>query len=110
MKDTIIKEAEEDFNHFLMCVHGLTKQNEPEEVQKCINEATAWFKTTITTAYNSRQSEIDAAREEEHQFFLNILDGIDVADKEMGAEQSNTQAIRFALKSRTLSATETPNI
>lgn len=38
----------------------------------------------------------------EHQFFLNILDGIDIADG-----QCNTQAIRFALKSRTLSAINT---
>ena len=64
---TIIKEAQDTFIHFIMGVHGFTKQNEPEATQKCIDEAVAWFNTFITTAYNSRQSEIDAAREEERE-------------------------------------------
>ena len=41
-------------------------------------------------------------REEEHQFFLNILDGIDQADKDMGNEGGGTEAIRLALKSRSI--------
>lgn len=41
-------------------------------------------------------------REEERQFILNILDGVDIADKEMGATNT-TKAIRFALQSRILS-------
>lgn len=36
---------------------------------------------------------------EERQFILNILDGIDIADKEMGLT-GGTQAIRQALESR----------
>lgn len=36
---------------------------------------------------------------EERQFILNVLDGIDIADKEMGVI-GGTQAIRFALQSR----------
>ena len=36
---------------------------------------------------------------EERQFILNILDGIDIADKEMGLT-GGTQAIRQALQSR----------
>lgn len=37
---------------------------------------------------------------EERQFILNVLDGIDQADKEMGNTGGGTKAIRFALKSR----------
>lgn len=39
-------------------------------------------------------------REEERQFILNILDGIDMADEEMGNKGGGTKAIRLALKSR----------
>ena len=42
----------------------------------------------------------EEAKSEEHQFFLNILDGIDIADEEMGNTGGGTEAIRFALKSR----------
>lgn len=38
-------------------------------------------------------------RMEERQFILNVLDGIDIADKQMGIV-GGTQAIRFALKNR----------
>lgn len=38
--------------------------------------------------------------EEQKQFTLNILDGIDIADKQMGNIGGGTEAIRFALKSR----------
>lgn len=51
---------------------------------------------------NLLSQEITKAREDEHQFFLNILNGIDQTDKEMGNEQGGTRAIRFALKSRYL--------
>jgi len=37
---------------------------------------------------------------EERQFILNILDGIDTADKQMGNKSGGTEAIRLALKSR----------
>lgn len=37
---------------------------------------------------------------EEHQFFLNMLDGIDIADKEAGNAGGGTQALRFLIKSR----------
>lgn len=37
--------------------------------------------------------------QDERQFILNILDGIDIANKEMG-HPPDTKAIRFALKSR----------
>ena len=42
----------------------------------------------------------DEARREEHQFFVNILNGIDQADKEMGNKFGGTKAIRHALQSR----------
>lgn len=37
---------------------------------------------------------------EERQFILNVLDGVDIADKQMGVT-GGTQAIRQALQSRT---------
>lgn len=45
------------------------------------------------------KEERNAAIDEERQFVLNILDGIDIADKEMGVT-GGTQAIRKALQSR----------
>ena len=42
---------------------------------------------------------------EERQFILNILDGIDIADKAVGVI-GGTQAIRTALESRTLSTSQ----
>lgn len=41
----------------------------------------------------------EEGRKEERQFILNVLDGIDIADKEMGIV-GGTKAIRFALKNR----------
>ena len=43
---------------------------------------------------------IERAVEAERQFILNILDGIDIADEEMGNNGGGTKAIRLALKSR----------
>ena len=40
------------------------------------------------------------AREEERQFILNILDGQDIADKQIGNKMGGTLAIREALKAR----------
>ncbi len=42
--------------------------------------------------------------ETERKFILNVLDGIDQADKEMGNESGGTKAIRFALQSRVFSS------
>lgn len=42
----------------------------------------------------------DKGQEEYKQFVLNILDGIDEADEEMGNKGGGTKAIRFALASR----------
>lgn len=43
--------------------------------------------------------QIQRAREEEYRFMLNILDGIDIADEQMGIV-GGTKAIRHALQSR----------
>ena len=43
---------------------------------------------------------IERAVAAERQFILNILDGIDIADEEMGNNGGGTKAIRLALKSR----------
>lgn len=39
-------------------------------------------------------------KEEERQFILNVLDGIDIADEQMGNKTGGTKAIRLALQSR----------
>lgn len=44
-----------------------------------------------------REKAVAEAKQEEHAFFLNVLDGVDIADG-----QCNTKAIRLALKSRTI--------
>lgn len=38
--------------------------------------------------------------EKERKFILNVLDGIDAADRELGNSTGGTKAIRLALKSR----------
>ena len=43
---------------------------------------------------------ISKSFEEERQFILNVLDGIDIADEKMGNNGGGTKAIRFALQSR----------
>jgi len=39
-------------------------------------------------------------RDEERRFVLNVLDGIDIADEQMGNKTGGTKAIRIALQSR----------
>lgn len=52
------------------------------------------------------QDKIDLAvskeLENERQFILNVLDGVDEADRQMGNIEGGTLAIRHALKSRTI--------
>lgn len=48
----------------------------------------------------------ERGREEERQFILNILDGVDIADAERGLPR-NTKAIRFALQSRHIAPVST---
>lgn len=49
---------------------------------------------------NVATSEYKRGQQQERQFILNILDGIDIADKEMGNKGGGTKAIRHALQSR----------
>lgn len=48
-------------------------------------------------AYNAGYKK---GQEEERQFILNILDGVDIADEQMGNKGGGTKAIRFALQNR----------
>ncbi len=57
------------------------------------------LKTLLTQA---QEAERERVTTEERQFILNILDGIDIADKAMGNIGGGTKAIRFALQSRLL--------
>lgn len=56
-------EARDTFIHFLMGLHGFTKQGEDEETQRCIDEAVAWFDQMIAT----KDAEREKALEEERQ-------------------------------------------
>lgn len=56
-----------------------------------------WVIKLITQTHNK-------ALEEERQFILNVLDGIDEADRQMGNTGGGTEAIRLALKSRPVEA------
>jgi hypothetical protein len=58
---------------------------------------------------NLFRSATSQAKEEEHQFFLNILDGIDKADEWAGNQHGGTQAIRHALKSRSTKPSNSKN-
>ena len=49
---------------------------------------------------NEKELSREEGRKEERQFILNVLDGIDQADREMGNKFGGTKAIRFALQSR----------
>ena len=54
----------------------------------------------VTEIISSREEKArEEGRKEERQFILNVLDGIDIADKEMGIV-GGTQAIRLALQNR----------
>ncbi len=82
---------EKEFDeNFLNGIGRLYKYSWDEEGQHPIHEA---LKSFISL-------QIQKAKQEEHQFFLNILDGIDIADEEMGNKGGGTKAIRHALNAR----------
>ena len=57
--------------------------------------------TTPQEERNKRfDKEMIKAVMEYKQFILNVLDGIDIADKEMGNQKGGTKAIRLAIESR----------
>jgi hypothetical protein len=61
------------------------------------------YNTKLNLQYNIIEKLISKvikeAKQEERQFILNVLDGQDIADKEMGVI-GGTKAIRLALKNR----------
>lgn len=66
-----------------------------ERVDKKVKELVAFIGDELSQARRE-------ALEEERQFILNVLDGIDRADEQMGNKGGGTKAIRLALKSRSL--------
>lgn len=68
------------------------------ECGRQINEDS--LKQFIQSILDKREEEV---RKEERQFILNVLDGVDIADQQMGNVGGGTKAIRFALQSRTIS-------
>jgi len=74
----------------------------------CQNEQTyeEAFAELLSFISSREEKAREEGRKEERQFILNILDGIDTADKQMGIENSyvvghgGTKAIRLALQNR----------
>ena len=69
----------------------------PEELLALIDTVSMIVREEEAVEYNKI---IERAVAAERQFILNILDGIDIADEEMGNNGGGTKAIRSALKSR----------
>lgn len=86
-------------------MEGLTElqklQNKRGEIFTAIYAVESDLAALINQAYESGYA---AAVEEERQFILNILDGVDEADRQLDNTGGGTKAIRFALQSRSLSA------
>lgn len=65
-----------------------------------VDEIFDWFLAHASTLSDSTLREV---LEQERQFVLNILDGVDLADEQMGNKGGGTKAIRLALASRPVS-------
>lgn len=77
----------------------MTEKNWEEDFLLDLNAYVDWEMGGFEEAkikLSQRETEI---RKEERQFMLNILDGIDEADRQLG-HPGGTKAIRFALKNR----------
>jgi hypothetical protein len=59
-----------------------------------------WLSKLRTQIKQAEERGFCKGQEEYKQFILNILDGVDEADKQMGNTGGGTKAIRFALSSR----------
>ena len=84
------------------------KQNSEREWEKFLDDDSNWTdngdpcitEALIPDRVRSFIKDLQQrTREEEYQFVLNILDGIDIADEQMGIN-GGTKAIRHALQSR----------
>jgi len=61
------------------------------------------FDRVLELLHSHTQEVVEKAQEaidQERQFMMNVLDGIDIADVQMQNEGGGTKAIRFALSSR----------
>ena len=63
-----------------------------------VKDQFSYMKSFVESLLEEQKKELMG---EERQFILNILDGIDIADKQMGVI-GGTQAIRQALRSRVI--------
>lgn len=62
-----------------------------------------WTEFIESLLHSHTQEVVEKAQEaidQERQFVMNVLDGIDIADAQMQNEGGGTKAIRFALSSR----------
>lgn len=60
----------------------------------------ATYSDSIEKIQTILEQAITVGKKDERQFILNILDGINKADEEMGNKGGGTKAIRLALQSR----------
>jgi hypothetical protein len=105
-KDNLIEEFIRDFEY------GMKLTNKDEQLQQWVRRAISDLCAKgKTVGREERENEINPdhlymegikkGAQEERAFILNVLDGIDIADREAGLKQS-TKAIRFALQSRSI--------
>ena len=57
-----LNEARDTFIHFLMGVHGFTKQGQDKETQQSIDEAVAWFDDLIEAERQKRGEMVEEIR------------------------------------------------
>lgn len=88
---TLEQLKEEKIEEFVKTAHTVMPITK-EEAEKYAY----WWSSSIDQAY-------ELGQEEYKQFILNILDGIDIADKELGNAGGGTKAIRFAIQSKIIS-------
>lgn len=70
-----------------------------EVVKEILNDEQSNYLIEEEAFHKGMKAGIIEGQKEERQFILNVLDGIDIADKQMGVI-GGTKAIRFALQSR----------
>lgn len=69
-------------------------------IHEDIMEVADWWLSKFHSHTQEVVAKAQEAIDQERQFMMNVLDGIDIADAQMQNEGGGTKAIRFALASR----------
>lgn len=105
-KETIEKLREEVGHSVGKIVHACYNLGEKKGVTDVIDKEVGALLKLVAD-----QVELAEKRmwEEERQFILNVLEGIDLADESLENKGCGTEAIRFALQSRVFGPTNNSN-